>query len=184
MEFDAFDQGIELGGLRNRDEIRLLICYLLKTVGKPIEKSQLNDCLLDNGIANYFEINQAISELLSNATIDMQIIDNEECYVALERGREIADNLSSDLPKTVRERSLNSIIESMTLKKSQQDNKVEILPADDNGYFVKITMSDKDTVILNLELYAADFRSAQILKKNFLKDPVKFYSAVITELTV
>lgn len=23
MEFDAFDEGIELGGLRNRDEIRL-----------------------------------------------------------------------------------------------------------------------------------------------------------------
>ena len=29
MEYDAFDAGIELGGLRSRDDIRLLICYLL-----------------------------------------------------------------------------------------------------------------------------------------------------------
>lgn len=52
MEFDAFDAGIELGGLRNREEIRLLICYLLKTIDKPLEKSQLNDAVLENGLAN------------------------------------------------------------------------------------------------------------------------------------
>ncbi len=77
MEFDAFDQGIELGGLRNRDDIRLLICYLLKAIDKPIEKAQLNDAVLENGLANYFEINQAIGELLSNASIDSVIVDEE-----------------------------------------------------------------------------------------------------------
>ena len=38
MEFDAFDEGIELGGLRNRDEIRLLICYILRAVDGAFEK--------------------------------------------------------------------------------------------------------------------------------------------------
>ena len=66
MEFDAFDEGIELGGLRNRDEIRLLICYILRAVDAPISKQNLNDSMLQDGLANYFEINQAISELLKN----------------------------------------------------------------------------------------------------------------------
>ena len=55
MEFDAFDEGIELGGLRNRDEIRLLICYILRAVDAPISKQNLNDSMLQDGLANYFE---------------------------------------------------------------------------------------------------------------------------------
>lgn len=184
MDFDAFDQGIELGGLRNRDDIRLLICYLLKTIDKPVEKSQLNGALLSNGIANYFEINQAIAELLANASIETQIYDDEECLVILDRGRDIADNLSSDLPKTVRERSVNSIIEAMTLKKAERENAVDIKPADDGGYIVEMTMTSLGEKLMELRIYAADFRSAQLVKKNFLKDPVKFYSSVITGLTV
>ncbi len=60
MEFDAFDKGIELGGLRNRDEIRLLICYILKAVDAPISKQNLTIPCFRNSLANYFEINQAI----------------------------------------------------------------------------------------------------------------------------
>lgn len=184
MDFDAFDQGIELGGLRNRDDIRLLICYLLKTVDKPVEKSQINDALLSNGIANYFEINQAIAELLSNASIETRIVDDEECLAVLDRGRDIAENLSSNLPKTVRERAVNSIIEAMTLKKAERENTVEIKPADDGGCYVELSMTSMGAQIMRLELYAADYPSAQLLKKNFLKDPEKFYSTVITGLTV
>jgi len=183
MDFDAFDQGIELGGLRNRDDIRLLICYLLKTVDKPIEKSQLNDSLLANGIANYFEINQALAELLSNASINMQIVDGEECYVALERGREIADSLSSSLPRTVRESAVNSIIESMTLKQSERENEVDIQPTAD-GYTVTLKLKSVGTELMSLQLYTVDLSQAQELKKNFLKDPVKLYSSIITGLTV
>ncbi len=184
MDFDAFDQGIELGGLRNRDDIRLLICYLLKTVDRPVEKSQLNDALLANGIANYFEINQALAELLSNASIDMQIVDDEECYVTLERGRDIADNLSSSLPKTVRESAVNSLIESMTLKKSERENEVDIQPTADGGYNVILKMKSVGVELMSLTLYTVDLSQAQLLKKNFLKDPVKLYSAIITGLTV
>ncbi len=71
-------KSIELGGLRNRDEIRLLICYILRAVDAPISKQNLNDSMLQDGLANYFEINQAISELLKNGTIDMDIDENGE----------------------------------------------------------------------------------------------------------
>jgi hypothetical protein len=184
MDFDAFDQGIELGGLRNRDDIRLLICYLLKTVDKPVEKSQLNDSLLANGIANYFEINQAVEELISNGSIAVQTVDGEDCYTALGRGREIADSLSSDLPRTVRENAVNSLIESMTLKASERENEVDIQPTADGGYVVTLKLKSMGAELMKLELYTVDLSQAQLLKKNFLKDPVKLYSSIIAGLTV
>ena len=68
-KFDAFDAGIELGGLRNRNEIRLLVCYLLKAIDKPVPKTLVVDAILNDGLANYFEINEAIAELLKGGKI-------------------------------------------------------------------------------------------------------------------
>lgn len=183
MEFDAFDAGIELGGLRNRSEIRLLICYLLKAIDTPIERSQLNDALLENGIANYFEINQAITELLSNACIDTVIQDEEECLTVLPRGREIAENLETTLPKTVRETAVNSAIKLLTFKKAERENKVEVEKLQD-GYNVTFSLMSGNEALMKLTVFVADSMQVEMVKKNYLEDPIKLYSSIITALTV
>lgn len=183
MEFDAFDAGIELGGLRNRDDIRLLVCYLLKTIDKPIEKEQLNNALLENGLANYFEINQAITELLSNGNIDMLIQDEEECYQILPRGKEIADNLEMTLPRTVRERAVNSAIKLMTLKEVERENKIEVEKVE-NGYNVTFSLMSGNDELMKLTLLVGDSMQVESIKKNYLEDPIKLYSSIITALTV
>lgn len=183
MEFDAFDAGIELGGLRNRDDIRLLVCYLLKTIDKPIEKEQLNNALLENGLANYFEINQAVSELLSNGSIDMLIYNDEECYQILPRGREIAENLETSLPKTVRERAVNSAIKLMALKEVERENKIEVEKVED-GYNVTFYLKSGNIDLMKLTLLVGDSMQVESIKKNYLNDPIKLYSSIITALTV
>ena len=35
--FDAFNAGVKEGGLRNRSEIRLLVCYLLRAIDRAEE---------------------------------------------------------------------------------------------------------------------------------------------------
>ena len=77
MEYDAFDAGIELGGLRSRDDIRLLICYLLKSVDAPMTRQMLNDAMQEDGLANFFEVGQAMEELLKTGNITADILDDE-----------------------------------------------------------------------------------------------------------
>ena len=62
LEYDAFDEGIEPGGLRSRNEIKVLVCYLLKSIEQPISKQLINEILQENSLANYFEINQAYGQ--------------------------------------------------------------------------------------------------------------------------
>ena len=87
MEFDAFDAGIELGGLRSRDDIRLLICYLLKSIDAPMTRQMLNDSMQEDGLANFFEVGQAIEELLKTGNITTDILQDEEVLIVTERGR-------------------------------------------------------------------------------------------------
>ena len=56
MEFDAFTGGIEPGGLRSKDEIRILICYLLTSVSAPLSREDILSIMQENGFANYFEV--------------------------------------------------------------------------------------------------------------------------------
>ena len=38
-EFNAFDAGVSLGGLRNKTQIRILIAFLVKSVKDPLSES-------------------------------------------------------------------------------------------------------------------------------------------------
>ena len=69
IENFTFDDGIEPGGLRSRNEIKLLVCYLLSGVDEKITRSQLCEIALDKGLANYFEVNQAVSDLIETVRL-------------------------------------------------------------------------------------------------------------------
>ncbi len=184
MDFDAFDAGIELGGLRSRDDIRLLICYLLKSVDAPMTRQMLNDAMQEDGLANFFEVGQAIEELLKTGNITADILDDEEVITVTQRGREAAELLQTSLPKTVREKAVNSAIKLVTRAKVERDNKIEVKKEDDGGYTITFTLFDRGTELMKLSIYVVDSLQLEQVKQNFINDPVKVYSSIITSLTV
>ncbi len=184
MEFDAFDAGIELGGLRSRDDIRLLICYLLKSIDVPMTRQMLNDSMQEDGLANFFEVGQAIEELLKTGNITTDILQDEEVLIVTERGREAAELLQTSLPRTVREKAVNSAIRLTTRAKVERDNKIEVRKEDDGGYTITFTLFDRGTELMKLSIYVVDSLQLETVKQNFINDPVKVYSSIITSLTV
>lgn len=184
MDFDAFDAGIELGGLRNRDDIRLLVCYLLKSIDAPMTRQMLNDAMQEDGLANFFEVGQAIEELLKTGNITADILNDEEVISVTEKGREAAELLQTSLPKTVREKAVNSAIRLTTRAKIERENKIEVKKEDDGGYTITFTLFDRDTEMMKLSIYVVDSLQLETVKQNFINDPVKVYSSIITSLTV
>ena len=70
-EFDAFSEGVEPGGLRNRMQIKVLITFMVSRIKEPIRDTMLIDALQTHGLANYFETTQALDELLENGILVM-----------------------------------------------------------------------------------------------------------------
>ena len=54
MEYDAFTAGIEPGGLRTKNDIRIMVCYILNSVKAPLSKENILNILQEKGLANYF----------------------------------------------------------------------------------------------------------------------------------
>ena len=61
MENDTFTGGVGPGGLRTKNDIRVLLCYLLASVSAPLRQDDILSILQEYNLANYFEIMDALS---------------------------------------------------------------------------------------------------------------------------
>lgn len=182
--FDAMNAGVAPGGLVNRDDIKMLICYMLDVVGSPVSKRMIGDVMQEEELANYFEVMNAISELIEIGNLEETVEGDEEILTLTERGRSAVEVLAMDIPKTVRETAVKSLVHFMTLERNARENEVQITPRDDGGYDVAFTLKDHDFPMMELKIYVADRDQAETLKHNFVEDPVRIYSSILAALMV
>lgn len=177
MDIDALSAGVQPGGLINRAQIRLLVCYLLKSIKEPVPKSLIQEVFHYEGLANYFEVGEALSDLCNDGHIALTD-ESQEAYVASASGIDIANTLESDLPYTVRERAFNSVLKTMTRMRREKENKVEIRKSE-NGVSISLTVLEKDKELMTVNLLLPDENMAKAVKNIFLEDPSKIYAGII-----
>ena len=180
-EYDAFDAGIVPGGLRTRSNVRLLICYILDSLKKPIKKDMVITSIQKNGIANYFETIDAFVDLLNKDNITLADKD-QDTYTVTKSGKLIASSLGEDLPLTVRERALSSVCELLAQERSESENTAEIIKQK-NGYIVDCHIKGGDTDLLSFQLYVPDSKQARLVKRNFQTNPEIIYKTMIAVIT-
>ncbi len=178
MEFDAFSAGVEPGGLRSTREIGILICYMLDQFGKPISREDLIDSIQENGIANYFEVSSAVSELIRLGNLSS---DGNEVAIT-KNGELVAKQLSSELSSFVRNKALNSVREQMERRINEKENPVVIEKADDGGYYVTVCMTDGTRDLMSLRLLVPERSDAESVKNNFYNNPEKAYSIILATM--
>lgn len=181
MAFDTFDEGISLGGMRSRTEIRTLICYLFKSVGVPMAKDAVVNALMEKGLANYFETSSCFDDLVRNGNVEMTD-ESKKLYYITDNGNMIATQLEDTLAPTVKERAVECALSLLKQEQVENDNKVTITKTD-NGYTVTCSISGGDMELLSFSLYVPDKQQARIIRKNFYKNPDIFYSVMIAMLT-
>ena len=179
MSFDAFTAGIEPGGLRTTNDIRILICYILNSVKSALSKDDIIKILQEKSLANYFEANDALSALVKRNNIS---VTEDECYKIEETGREIARSLDVTLPLSVRDKALEAAVMLLASAKIERENVVDIKKTD-FGYNVTCHISGGDMDLLSFTLYVPDLFQAKMVKKNFHRDPESVYKLILSSVT-
>lgn len=182
MQFDAFSAGVEPGGLRNRSDIRLLLCYLLNSVDMPLSRSMILSVIQDSGLANYFEAAAALEELRESGSLTIAENSDDPTYRIAEQGAMVAETLAEQLPVSVREKSVSAALSLLSRTKREQENKV-VFRKLEKGLLVQCHISDGDSDMMAIELRVPDLLQAELVKKRFQSDPSAFYTAVLALLT-
>ena len=176
MEFDT--EGIEPGGLRNRSEIGILICYLLDYINKPFPKDDLIEIFQENGLANYFETVNAISELIKHDNV-AYTDDVKRCLSLTDNGKMISAQLNSTLSLTTRQKATTAASQLIQRRKVEQENPVTITREEGGGYQVNMKITDGIRDLMSLTVFVPDIREANAVKKNFHKNPERLYSITL-----
>ena len=179
MAGDVFFAGVEPGGLYSAQEIKILICYMLDSVGEAMPLTAVTDVLAGRGIANFFEVSAAVEELVRRK----QLAEDEQGRLSpTESGKQTAANLASMVPFTLRERSVQAALHLLTRQRREQENVVDITRLE-RGYQVTCTMNDGTQPLLSFSLTVGDDLQAQMVKERFLEDPILLYRSLVAVLT-
>ena len=181
--YDALTGGIVLGGMRTKSDIRVLLCYILKSLDAPFSKSGLNEVLQTTSLANFFEVNDALSALLEAGLIVSEKRESDEYFTLTDAGRDVADRLDTDLPKDVRKTAVACAMSLLAKERAARGADARIIRLE-KGYHVQLTVRERDTVMMQTLLYAADSIQANAIADAFMNDPAGLYRGVINALNL
>ena len=179
MRQDAFTGGVDPGGLWNQNDIRILLCYILHSVGSPLSGEELSQILQRKALANYFEAQDALAALEARGNVER---DSAGRYQVTPAGREIAQTLDATLPLSVRDKALEAAFTLLAQAKAQRENRVELQKIK-QGYQVTCHISGGDMDLMAVTLYVPDRAQAEMVKRSFYKDPAGVYKLVLASLT-
>lgn len=179
---DAMSAGVARGGLTNKTEIKVLICYLLKVFDSPLPLDKLKEDLHFEGIANYFELAAAIGDLEASLVIAPAMFDGVKKYLGTNRSLEVVDALGKSLPLTVKEKSCDIVAKYLSREKMAKENKVSIEKCGE-GYTVTCSVCEKDLELVSVKLFVTSEVAANNVKNRFLDDPAKLLIEATESLT-
>lgn len=185
FKLDAFPVDDKTGGIRSTEKIRIIICYVLKDHSGILSRDNLLSALYDNGIANYFELCQAIDDLLE---VNALYIENELLYIN-EKGIQISRDLKDELSHFIKNKAVRAVKLTALYEKRKKENRISVSKINDNKYRLDISLLSGDAdneeteELLNVSIFTTDSQQAEVMKTAFLNNPVRLYENIITALT-
>jgi len=174
MDNSAFTGGIEPGGLRTQGEIKLLLCYILKSADCPLSDHLLMDVIQKNGLANFFEAKSALAELAENGNLISFEEEGDIFYRLTDTGRMITETLADTLPLSVRDSAVNAALSVLHRGKIKEENRV-VFRELEQGIEVECHISDRKEDMMCIRLRLPDRMQAEEVKRRFQQDPMAFY---------
>lgn len=185
FKLDAFPVDDTTGGIRSTEKIRIIICYILKNIGTPLTRDYIQSALYDNGIANYFEISQAIDNLIDVGAVDC----NDNILTLNDKGRQIARDLKDELSLYIKNKAIRAVQLTLIYERRKKENEISISKVGENKYRLDITLlsgvadSENKDELMNVSVYVSDSFQAETMKTTFLNNPVRLYQKIIEALT-
>ncbi|MBQ8209562.1 MAG: DUF4364 family protein [Clostridia bacterium] len=183
FKLDAYPVDDTVGGIRSTEKIKIIICYIIANTDASLTRDSIQSALYDNAIAHYFEISQAIDDLLR-----VGAITEENGILSLsDKGIQIANDLKDEISVYIRNKAVRAAALTAIYEKRCKENNVSVTKVDSKKYRLDISMHsglDKNSdELIRLSVFVADDTQAQAMKQSFINNPVKLYEKVIEALT-
>ena len=162
----------------NVDDICVLICYLIYSLGCPLSKSQLVEITSLEDAVNFFDLSAALEKVRGHLCIETDT-DGETVYSNTPNGIKAARDLGASLPLSIREKMFSEAVRVYTrdaMKKKGSFLSVRYIKNADNTCTVGVTVMDESTARQKyyVEVTAKDEQEADAIKHKVSADAKNF----------
>lgn len=162
----------------NIDDICVLICYLIYSLGCPLSKSQLAEITSLEDAVNYFDLSAALEKARGHLCIET-FTDSETVYSNTSNGITAARDLGTSLPLSIREKMFSEAVRVYTrdaMKKNGSFLSVRYIKNVDGSCIVGITVMDEQTAGQKyyVEITAKNEQEADVVKHKVIADTKGF----------
>lgn len=174
---------VELGGIQNMDELKLLVLYVLGMCDAPIPRDVLNDILLQDGLVDFFDLATALEEVVQSHLVQVTKQSGETCYAVTPDGGETALLLEKNLPYTVREKAAQAT--HAILRQWHRNNQVraQYMRLPDGSYLVELILMEGEHEMFSLRLPAPNLEQVSTICRHFKQNPAEIFADIIRILT-
>ena len=179
MDNKAITAGVRVGGLTDRTEIKILLCYLLAELKQPITQNQLIECVCGQELVNYFEMQSALQHLLDNKLIK----EDENGFSIMPEGRDIARQLENVVSTTVKRYAYTMAVNILQYEALKKQHKTQITPVEGGGYNLHCSIEDDKFTIFSMDIVMPDEDSAKFAGEQFILNGQDMFRCVLGVMT-
>lgn len=161
---------------------KLIILFMLDKVDFPLTNAQLSDFLLEREYTNYFNIQQAISELSEAELITEESIRNSTHYRITTLGRETLEFFNNKISDAIKEDILQFYAKNRYSLRDEVSNIADYMPLKNGEYSVTCQVKEKDVSIINLTVIVPTLEEATAICNNWKEKSQAVYSYVLQTL--
>ncbi len=163
--------------LQDKYAIKILICYFLRQINRPITPNQLAEIATSDGVVNYFTYAETVEEMLRDKMLRIEAVDEINYYVLSQEAYEAANEFKGIVPKSFRDKIISSGLKFFA--KLKDSNIIAEVKEVEKGAEVHFLCQDSGANLMDLTLFAPDLTQAEYIKKKVMLNPSAFYGKIL-----
>lgn len=161
---------------------KLIILYILNKVDFPLTNAQLSDFILEKEYTNYFNIQQAISELTSSQLVTVTTVRNSSHYRITPAGTETLEFFNNKISDPIKSDIMEYLRNNKYALREEVSNLADYYEEKPNEYVVRCQVKEQGSSIIDLSLIVPTEDVAISICNNWKKKSQTVYSYLMKTL--
>lgn len=163
-------------------ENKLILLLIMSEMKTPATKSEITQIVLENGLMNYFAMQQLLSELIEGCFVTCYE-DNQKHYYRMEkRGAEILQMFESRIPEAMKQQIKNYLADNEEKIKKEKQIIGRYTMESHNEYTVSLKIVEYGRTAFDLELKVSSHKLARKICENWNNNAPALFGNIVNIL--
>ena len=167
--------------LGHKQNVTVFVLYLMQNVGYPMDFATVNDIVMQTDYVAYLDFAESFSRMEDGGLIEKVGINDkgEPTYAVTPKGRTVVESLHSEILPSILEESVTCALRHLNFSRRGVKTSCRITPNPLGGFDFTCALSEGETTLLSITLWADTVERARRMETQFRRNPENTYRATL-----